>query len=92
MKKLVYLLFVSITFLFLSCSQKDILIDDFESGTYEKWTVKGNAFGDAPIQRSDEMLQHNNKLGKYYADSFGGNDSLFGTLTSEEFIIDLCRG
>lgn len=88
MKKLVYLLFVSSTFLFLSCSQKDILIDDFESGTYEKWTVKGNAFGDAPIQRSDEMLQHNNKLGKYYADSFGGNDSLFGTLTSEEFIIE----
>lgn len=88
MKKLVYLLFVSITFLFLSCSQKDILIDDFESGTYEKWTVKGNAFGDAPVQRSDEMLQHNNKLGKYYADSFGGNDSLFGTLTSEEFIIE----
>ncbi len=73
--------------LFYACSQGDIMIDDFESGTFDKWTVEGDAFGDAPVEWSREIGQ-STQGGRYVADSFGGNDNLFGTLTSNEFTIE----
>lgn len=88
MDKLLYLFFTVSTFLLFACSKADIIIDDFESGTFEKWKVEGEAFGDAPTQYPEEKMLDNSASGKYYADSFGGDDNLFGTLISNEFKIE----
>ncbi|MCL3780957.1 T9SS type A sorting domain-containing protein [Prolixibacteraceae bacterium JC049] len=33
--------------------REDIVFEDFESGSYQKWTVQGEAFGTAPFPKSD---------------------------------------
>ena len=33
----------------ISCEKSDIVIDDFESGLYDKWQVEGDAFGEKPV-------------------------------------------
>lgn len=71
-----------------ACSQVDIVIDNFESGNFDKWTVEGDAFGDAPVLRSETEIQQKPEAGKYIADSFGGDDNLFGSLTSNGFMIE----
>lgn len=88
MNNFFYLFFAFLTFFFFACSQADIIIDDFESGTFEKWKVEGEAFGDSPMQYPEDRIHDNSGSGKYYADSFGGDDSLFGKLTSSEFKIE----
>lgn len=88
MRKIVIMSLSCIAFLFCACSQGDIMIDDFESGTFDKWTVEGDAFGDAPVQRSEEEIKRDPESGRYIADSFGGDDNLFGTLISNEFTIE----
>ncbi len=80
--------FLIFTILVTSCSSKDIIIDDFESGNYDKWTVEGEAFGNTPAPYQEDQKKQSNEGGNYYADSFGGNDSLFGTLTSKSFVIE----
>ena len=64
MDKLLYLLFTVSTFLFFACSQTDIIIDDFESGIFEKWKVEGEAFGDAPKQYPEEKMHDNSGKGR----------------------------
>ncbi len=71
---------------------------DFESGTYEGWTVTGDAFGEIPqTQQTIATYQGRiNSRGKYFVNSHnirtggdvGSGDSLTGTLTSSEFTID----
>ena len=74
----------------MSCSTKsDIIIDDFESGTYAKWTVDGNAFGEVPASGSYAGQQNVEGYdGKFLANSFNEGDDSRGTLTSQEFIIE----
>ena len=38
--------------LLMSCSSQDIMIDDFESGTFDKWKVEGDAFSSTPAKGS----------------------------------------
>lgn len=71
---------------------------DFESGTYDGWTVTGNAFGSIPqtLKTIAPYQGQINGLGKYFVNSHnirpGGDvrkgDNLTGTLTSAEFTID----
>ncbi len=81
-------LFVSICLLGCS-SPSDIIIDDFESGTFDKWTVEGEAFGTSPSPGSYPG-QHEiaNFEGTYLVNSFNGGDDSRGTLTSSEFTIE----
>ena len=71
---------------------------DFESGTYDGWTITGEAFGEIP-QTLRTIAPYQGKIngrGKFFVNSHnirpGGDvrkgDSLTGTLTSSEFTID----
>lgn len=82
------IIFISIFFL-SACSQSDLLIDNFESGTYSKWTVEGEAFGLKPANGAYPGQQDVKSFqGKYFANSFYGGDDLRGTLISDEFTIE----
>lgn len=74
------------------------LFADFESGTYDGWTVTGEAFGKIP-QTLKTIAGYQGRIngrGRYFVNSHnirpGGDvrrgDSLTGTLTSQEFTID----
>ena len=71
---------------------------DFESGTYEGWTITGEAFGKIP-QTLKTIASYQGRIngrGKFFVNSHnirpGGDvrkgDSLTGTMTSQEFTID----
>ncbi len=76
---------------------KDILFEDFESGTYANWKVQGNAFGKKP-QTQQTLADYQgdvNAQGKWFVNSHvfsNGNvpagDSLTGSLTSKPFTIE----
>jgi len=71
---------------------------DFESGTYDGWSVTGEAFGDGPqtLETIGSYQGKINGVGKYFVNSHnirgGGDvrrgDSLTGALTSRPFVID----
>ena len=71
---------------------------DFESGTYEGWTVTGEAFGEMPqsLATIGSYQGKINAVGQYFVNSHnirnGGDvrhgDSLTGTMTSRSFTID----
>ena len=88
MKYFTLISLILIMLLFYACSKAEIIIYDFESGTYENWIVEGDAFKDGPIQPSEEEINNNPEGGRYYSDSFGGDDNSIGTLTSTEFKIE----
>lgn len=82
---------IPIFFLLLlaSCSSKDIVIDDFESGTYGKWKVEGSAFGATPATSGYADQQEIKGFeGKYFANSFNGGDDSRGSLISQDFVIE----
>ncbi len=67
-------------------SRAPIVFDDFESGTYDNWTVTGTAFGKTPLRRdpAPKGLQ-----GHFYADSSAGKDDKpAGKLTSKPFPLE----
>nr|WEI57565.1 putative GH32 family protein [Micropterna sequax] len=90
MKKIVksvsYLIMAAIL---AGCSPGDIAIDDFESGTFDKWAVEGDAFGAKPAQGAYPGQQEvKGWEGKYLANSYNGGDDARGTLTSAPFTIE----
>lgn len=71
---------------------------DFESGSYDGWSITGDAFGKIP-QTLETIAPYQGKIngrGRFFVNSHnirpGGDvrrgDSLTGTLTSPEFVID----
>ncbi len=76
----------------------DIVFEDFEKGTYEDWTVEGEAFGDGPIKIKDMPGYLGDVGGKgewlvnTHASATGkdirAKDNAIGTLTSRAFIIE----
>lgn len=82
---------------------KESVFADFESGTYDGWTVTGEAFGKIPqtLQTIGPYQGRINGRGKFFVNSHNirpqgiidrgevrKGDSLTGTLTSPEFTID----
>jgi uncharacterized protein (DUF608 family) len=61
-------------------------IADFESGTYDGWTVEGGAFGKAP---ATGKISWQNPVsgwqGTYFVNSFAGDDGPTGTMRSKPF-------
>ncbi|MFG5859542.1 GH32 C-terminal domain-containing protein [Dysgonomonas sp. Shenzhen-Wh21] len=89
MKKKIGLLFCTSLIIMTGCSSGDIVIDDFESGTYDKWTIEGTAFGTTPVQgRYPNQQEVNGFDGKFLANSYNGGDQLKGSLSSSEFKIE----
>ena len=78
-------------------ARPDVVFEDFESGTYDKWTVVGTAFGKAPLLKSQIPAYQGNVggKGKYVVNSHSARqdgdvaagDSLQGSLTSKPFTI-----
>lgn len=59
----------------------------FESGTYEDWTISGDAFGSAPNSRKlGRPLGIDN--GDYWADTLAAGEDKTGTLTSKPFVVE----
>ena len=84
-------------------SRPDFLFDDFESGTFDKWTVEGAAFGKGPLEyvglnsplpialadANWEKLYCPGRQGKYVAHSAPHNNSgPQGKLTSRPITIE----
>lgn len=80
----------------------DLVFEDWASGTYDKWTVAGTAFGATPVTEAQTPDYFRREgplmlLGNYFATShdFRGHpgdaaaaDTAIGTLTSRPFTID----
>jgi len=71
------------------------LLAGFDDGTWEGWTVTGNAFGEAPLtgaapgQQDLINMSSAGVLNSFYdADTGQGTDASTGTATSPEFTID----
>ena len=76
-------------FLMAGCSSNDIIIEDFESGTFDKWTIEGDAFGSTPSLGGYSGQQEVKSFeGKYLANSYNGGDDSRGTIISSEFTIE----
>jgi len=76
----------------------DILVEDFESGTYARWQVEGDAFGKAPVQRA-QVPTYQGDLGgegRHMANSHasapgegvGAKDARTGRLVSKPFRLE----
>jgi fructan beta-fructosidase len=66
----------------------DVLIEDFEAGSYGKWTVTGDAFGTAPANGTlPNQMPVSGYLGNRFINTFLGGDKSTGTATSPEFTV-----
>ncbi|MCA9136819.1 MAG: glycoside hydrolase family 32 protein [Planctomycetales bacterium] len=66
----------------------DLVIDDFESGTYQGWTITGQAFGDRPADGTlPNQMQVSGFRGKRLVNTYLGGDASVGTATSPLFTI-----
>ncbi|MCA9136082.1 MAG: DUF1553 domain-containing protein [Planctomycetales bacterium] len=82
----------------LTSKVEERVFADFESGTYDGWTVTGEAFGEIPqtLQTIAPYQGRINGRGEFFVNSHnirpggdvGKGDGLTGTLTSTEFLID----
>ena len=89
MKRKIIISGMLITLLSSCNSTGDISIDDFESGNFDKWTIEGDAFGNAPSQGSYTGQQEVTGFeGKHLANSFHNGDDSRGVLISKEFMIE----
>lgn len=77
--------------LLLPVSATEILYDAFESDGFGEWTEKGNAFGKSPTASSPEGMngEVQGYAKSYYVSSAHGGDQATGSLTSQEFKIQL---
>jgi hypothetical protein len=76
----------------------DIVFDDFESGSYSKWSATGTAFGSAPAEIAripayqGDVGGHGKRVVNTHASAPGNSveerDSATGTLTSRPFILE----
>ena len=102
MKRVIYSLLASILATSAHAAD-DVLIDDFESGRFDKWTVEGAAFGKGPLEiegldsPKPKSLSNNHwealycpgRQGKFVAHSAPDrNNGPQGKLTSQPFAID----
>ncbi|MFT3747833.1 MAG: GH116 family glycosyl hydrolase [Agriterribacter sp.] len=70
--------------------ERSIIFQDFESGTYGKWKVEGNAFGKGPVTNANALNDKvNGQVGNFLINSKLTNygDSGTGRLTSPVFTI-----
>lgn len=49
---------------------EDIVFEDFESGSYKRWKVKGEAFGDKAVKKGEKGFFEENTKDSYFVSSF----------------------
>lgn len=89
MKKRIFL-FGILALTLRSCHQSSVIvIEDFESGNFDKWTIEGDAFDKKPSEGNYAGQQPVSGFqGKFLANSFNGGDITQGMLVSDEFTIE----
>ena len=66
----------------------EIVIEDFESGNYDNWTVTGEAFGQRPANGTlPRQMEVSGYRGSGLVNSFIDGDRTTGTMTSSQFTI-----
>jgi non-lysosomal glucosylceramidase len=76
----------------------DLVFDDFERASYERWTATGTAFGSGPVE-ADRMPEYQGKVGAQGrrlvnthaaapGSEVGARDAATGTLTSQPFTLE----
>ncbi len=71
-----------------SLRAEDLLVADFEAGTYEGWTITGEAFGDEPASGTlTNQEAVSGFRGSRLVNTFQGGDASVGTATSAEITI-----
>jgi len=88
MKRLFTLLFLLV--MAASCRNRQVVIEDFESGNLDSWVVEGNAFVFCPKSGSDYPEVSGAKGNFFAASDFGEADAsatFFGKMTSRSFVI-----
>ena len=76
--------------LFASCSDRQVVIDDFESGNMDKWVVEGNAFLVCPKNTAD-YPEIKGVKGSFFAGSDCEGESAlscYGQMTSASFTVN----
>lgn len=73
----------------------DVVFEDFESDSYDNWTVEGTAFGSEPIVATEMPEYQGDAHGKRLANSYnyrqaidGGAEAHVGVMTSKPFTIE----
>lgn len=75
-------------FTWTSTPPNGLLIDDFETGNYQGWTISGNAFGGSPASGKIEPQSIiSGFLGNKLVNSFNNGDAGQGKMISGEFTI-----
>ena len=68
---------------------EDLVIADFESGTYDGWTVTSEAFGAAPAAGDlPGQMEVSGYSGAHLVNTFFNGDATIGNATSREFRIE----
>ncbi len=49
--------------------KQDVVFEDFESDSYKRWNVKGDAMGDSPVKMGEEGFREDGQMGDYYVSS-----------------------
>lgn len=64
------------------------IIDNFESGNYQKWEIEGDAFGTAPASgKFENQLDILGQEGRYFINTYQGDDNKIGKARSKVFEI-----
>lgn len=72
-----------------AASANDLLIEDFESGTYDGWTITGEAFGDAPAPGTlPNQMAVSGFRGMRLVNTFRGGDNSVGTAISGDITME----
>lgn len=67
----------------------DVLVEDFETDSYENWTISGQAFGQMPAAGTlSGQMNVSGHLGQRLVNTFLGGDSTTGEALSPEFQIE----
>lgn len=67
----------------------DIDFEDWEDGTFDRWTIEGDCFGPKPVTGTLENQQPvSGWRGKYYLSSFAKGDGRRGRAVSRSFAIE----
>jgi len=49
--------------------KEDVVFEDFESGSYERWKAEGEAMGKSPVKQGEEGFYEKGQMGDYFVSS-----------------------
>ncbi len=72
-----------------ACGDGELIVADFEGGTYLGWTISGTAFGSEPATGTlPNQMQVSGYVGSRLVNTFVNGDSSVGEAISQSFVIE----